>query len=115
MGVISGQIVTAPFELAPESTTPCINLAVMPPCLGSVSAPCIVYPCTDAGFQFSPYTGDLWTLFHPKLSEPSIAAHHNKQALLMFWCTVCIDCPENVQLIVTSPHITKNIGFNYIL
>ncbi|XP_037090627.1 ubiquitin carboxyl-terminal hydrolase puf-like, partial [Pollicipes pollicipes] len=65
--------------------------------------------------MFSPYTADLWTLFHPKLSEPSIAAHHNKQALLMFWCTVCIDCAENVQLIVTNPHITKNIGFNYIL
>ncbi|XP_034942559.1 ubiquitin carboxyl-terminal hydrolase puf [Chelonus insularis] len=65
--------------------------------------------------MFGQYLNDLWTLFHPKLSEPSIPVHHNKQAVLLFWHHVCIDCPENVTLILHNPHITKNIAFNYIL
>nr|KAG5696977.1 hypothetical protein BaRGS_008439 [Batillaria attramentaria] len=65
--------------------------------------------------MFSEYFPDLWQLFQPKLLEPQIAMHHNKQALLMFWYTVCMDCPENIQLIVTNPHVCKNIAFNYIL
>lgn len=65
--------------------------------------------------QFGQYLNDLWTLFHPKLSEPSIPVHHNKQAVLLFWYHVCSDCPENVAMILHNPHITKNIAFNYIL
>ena len=66
-------------------------------------------------FQFSRYFLDLWQLFQPKLSEPAISMHHNKQALLLFWYQVCTDCPENVKLIVSNAHVTKNIAFNYIL
>jgi ubiquitin carboxyl-terminal hydrolase 34 len=58
---------------------------------------------------------DLWQLFHPKLSEPAIPIHHNKQALLIFWNHVTQDCPENVALILQNAHVTKNIAFNYIL
>nr|CAD7454071.1 unnamed protein product [Timema tahoe] len=65
--------------------------------------------------MFGQYFLDLWQLFHPKLSEPSIPVHHNKQALLLFWHHVCCDCPENVQLILQNAHVTKNIAFNYIL
>ncbi|PKU33604.1 ubiquitin carboxyl-terminal hydrolase 34 [Limosa lapponica baueri] len=65
--------------------------------------------------MFSTYFMDLWNLFQPKLSEPAIATNHNKQALLSFWYNVCVDCPENVRLIVQNPVVTKNIAFNYIL
>uniref|UniRef100_A0A8C9UXP2 Ubiquitin carboxyl-terminal hydrolase 34 n=1 Tax=Scleropages formosus TaxID=113540 RepID=A0A8C9UXP2_SCLFO len=65
--------------------------------------------------MFSGYFMDLWNLFQPKLSEPAIATNHNKQALLSFWYNVCVDCPENVRLVVQSPVVTKNIAFNYIL
>ncbi|CAH1793285.1 unnamed protein product [Owenia fusiformis] len=65
--------------------------------------------------MFSCHFQDLWTLFQPKLSEPPISTHQNKQALLLFWYQVCVDCPENVKLIVTNAHVTKNIAFNYIL
>ena len=65
--------------------------------------------------MFGPHFGNLWQLFHPKLSEPSIPVHHNKQALLSFWYNVCVDCPENIQLILQNPQVTKNIAFNYIL
>ncbi|XP_032664565.1 ubiquitin carboxyl-terminal hydrolase puf isoform X2 [Odontomachus brunneus] len=65
--------------------------------------------------MFGQYLNDLWTLFHPKLSEPSIPVHHNKQAVLLFWYHVCSNCPENVAMILHNPHITKNIAFNYIL
>lgn len=51
----------------------------------------------------------------PKLSEPAIATNHNKQALLTFWYNMCVDCPENVRLVVQNPMVTKNIAFNYIL
>ena len=62
-----------------------------------------------------PYFQDLWQLFHPKLSEPSIPVHQNKQALLHFWYSATLDCPENIKLILTNPHVVKNIAFNYIL
>ncbi|XP_028316758.1 ubiquitin carboxyl-terminal hydrolase 34 isoform X2 [Gouania willdenowi] len=65
--------------------------------------------------MFSGYFMDLWNLFQPKLSEPAIATNHNKQALLSFWYNVCVDCPENVRLVVQNPGVTKNIAFNYIL
>nr|XP_023680681.1 ubiquitin carboxyl-terminal hydrolase 34 isoform X2 [Paramormyrops kingsleyae] len=65
--------------------------------------------------MFSGYFMDLWNLFQPKLSEPAIATNHNKQALLSFWYNVCVDCAENVRLVVQSPVVTKNIAFNYIL
>uniref|UniRef100_A0A3P9L1X7 Ubiquitin carboxyl-terminal hydrolase 34 n=1 Tax=Oryzias latipes TaxID=8090 RepID=A0A3P9L1X7_ORYLA len=67
--------------------------------------------------MFSGYFMDLWNLFQlqPKLSEPAIATNHNKQALLSFWYNVCVDCPENVRLVVQNPVVTKNIAFNYIL
>ena len=54
-------------------------------------------------------------LFHPKLSEPRIPVHQNKQALLHFWYSATVDCPDNVKLILTNPHVVKNIAFNYIL
>lgn len=62
-----------------------------------------------------PYFNDLWNLFQPKLSEPPIPIHQNKQALLYFWHQACLDCPENVQCIVQNSQVTKNIAFNYIL
>ncbi|XP_074042316.1 ubiquitinyl hydrolase 1 puf isoform X2 [Leptinotarsa decemlineata] len=65
--------------------------------------------------MFGQYFIQLWHLFHPKLSEPSIPAYHNKQTLLAFWNHVCTDCPENVQLMLQNAHVTKNIAFNYIL
>lgn len=65
--------------------------------------------------MFGQYFLQLWHLFHPKLSEPSIPAHHNKQALLVFWHHVVTDCHENIQLILQNAHVTKNIAFNYIL
>ncbi|KAK7104124.1 hypothetical protein V1264_018890 [Littorina saxatilis] len=65
--------------------------------------------------MFSHYFDDLWQLFQPKLLEPQIAMHHNKQALLIFWYVVCVDCPENVELITSNAHVCKNIAFNYIL
>lgn len=54
-------------------------------------------------------------LCQPKLSEPAIATNHNKQALLSFWHNVCMECPENVRLVVQNAVVTKNIAFNYIL
>lgn len=57
----------------------------------------------------------LWELFHPRLSEPSVPVHHNKQALLVFWHHATNDCPENALLIANCPDITRNIAFNYIL
>ncbi|XP_049955909.1 ubiquitin carboxyl-terminal hydrolase 34 [Schistocerca serialis cubense] len=77
----------------------------------------LTYCCTSRTekLMFGQHFLDLWQLFHPKLSEPSIPVHHNKQALLLFWHHVCVDCPENVQLILQNAHVTKNIAFNYIL
>ncbi|KAH9519588.1 Ubiquitin carboxyl-terminal hydrolase 34 [Bulinus truncatus] len=37
------------------------------------------------------------------------------RALLMFWYNVSQDCPENLQQMVSNPHVCKNIAFNYIL
>ncbi|XP_040568738.2 ubiquitin carboxyl-terminal hydrolase 34 [Lepeophtheirus salmonis] len=65
--------------------------------------------------MFEPHFLNLWQLFHPKLSEPSIPIHHNKQALLNFWYNLCMDCTENVRMILSNPNVTKNIAFNYIL
>jgi len=65
--------------------------------------------------MLGPHIRTLWDLFHPKLSEPSVPAHHNKQALLAFWHHATLDCPENAQIVATCPEITKNIAFNYIL
>ncbi|XP_068619314.1 ubiquitin carboxyl-terminal hydrolase puf [Battus philenor] len=65
--------------------------------------------------MFGQYFTDLWELYHPAISEPSVAVHPNKQALLTFWHAVCVDCPENVQLAVANPRLTKHIAFNYIL
>ena len=61
------------------------------------------------------HSKDLWTLLHPKLSEPSIPVHQNKPSLLHFWCTAYIDCPDNVKLILNGPPVVKNIAFNCIL
>lgn len=66
-------------------------------------------------FQLTPYIRTLWDLFHPRLSEPSVPAHHNKQALLAFWYHATNDCPENAQAVANCPEITRNIAFNYIL
>ncbi|KAI8425240.1 hypothetical protein MSG28_007040 [Choristoneura fumiferana] len=65
--------------------------------------------------MFGQYFNDLWDLYHPAISEPSVAVHPNKQALLTFWHAVCVDCAENVQLAVANPRLTKHIAFNYIL
>lgn len=58
---------------------------------------------------------DFWNFFSSKLSEPAIAIHQNKQAFLMFWYLVCLECPECVRNIVMTPAIYKKIAFNYIL
>ncbi|KAM3962482.1 LOW QUALITY PROTEIN: ubiquitinyl hydrolase 1 puf [Aphomia sociella] len=65
--------------------------------------------------MFGQYFNDLWELYHPAISEPSVAVHPNKQALLTFWHAVSLDCPENVQLAVSNQRLTKHIAFNYIL
>ncbi|XP_075983253.1 ubiquitinyl hydrolase 1 puf [Anticarsia gemmatalis] len=65
--------------------------------------------------MFGQYFNDLWDLYHPAISEPSVAVHPNKQALLTFWHAVSVDCPENVQLAVANQRLTKHIAFNYIL
>lgn len=65
--------------------------------------------------QFGPYLVELWQLFHPKLSEPAIPIHHNKQSLLMLFYNVLSDCLENVQILIQDPYFVKNIAFNYIL
>lgn len=65
--------------------------------------------------MLGPHIKVLWELFHPKLSEPSVPTHLNKQALLAFWHHATVDCPENAQQVVNNPEITKNIAFNYIL
>uniref|UniRef100_A0A182R156 ubiquitinyl hydrolase 1 n=1 Tax=Anopheles farauti TaxID=69004 RepID=A0A182R156_9DIPT len=62
-----------------------------------------------------PHLKALWDLFHPRLSEPAVPAHHNKQALLAFWYQATLDCPENASLVANCPDITRNIAFNYIL
>ncbi|VDH93225.1 ubiquitin carboxyl-terminal hydrolase 34 [Mytilus galloprovincialis] len=58
---------------------------------------------------------DLWNLFQPKLCEPQISMHHNKQALMYFWYQACVDCPENIMKIVSNPNVCKQIAYNYIL
>lgn len=65
--------------------------------------------------QFGPYLTDLWHVFYPKLSEPGIPVNQNKQALLIYWHQVLVDCPENVQLMLQNNSILKNLPFNYIL
>lgn len=65
--------------------------------------------------MLGPHIKTLWELFHPKLSEPSVPTHHNKQALLAFWHHATVDCPENAQIVANNVEITKNIAFNYIL
>ncbi|XP_055587463.1 ubiquitin carboxyl-terminal hydrolase puf [Uranotaenia lowii] len=65
--------------------------------------------------MLGPHLRALWELFHPRLSEPSVPAHHNKQALLAFWYQATIECPENALLVANCPDITRNIAFNYIL
>ncbi|XP_069360601.1 ubiquitin carboxyl-terminal hydrolase puf isoform X3 [Maniola hyperantus] len=65
--------------------------------------------------MFGQYFNDLWELYHPAISEPSVAVHPNKQALLTFWHAVSVDCPENVQLMLANQRLTKHIAFNYIL
>ncbi|XP_075147597.1 ubiquitinyl hydrolase 1 puf [Haematobia irritans] len=65
--------------------------------------------------MMGPYMRALWDLFHPRLSEPSVPAHHNKHALLAFWHHTIVDCPENALIVANCPEITRNIAFNYIL
>uniref|UniRef100_A0A1A9ZZN0 ubiquitinyl hydrolase 1 n=1 Tax=Glossina pallidipes TaxID=7398 RepID=A0A1A9ZZN0_GLOPL len=65
--------------------------------------------------MMGPYMRSLWDLFHPRLSEPSVPAHHNKHALLAFWHHTIVDCPENALIVANSSEITRNIAFNYIL
>lgn len=65
--------------------------------------------------MLGPYMRSLWDLFHPRLSEPSVPAHHNKHSLLAFWHHSILDCPENAQIVANCPEITRNIAFNYIL
>jgi ubiquitin carboxyl-terminal hydrolase 34 len=54
--------------------------------------------------RLEPHFANLWNLFHPKLSEPSIPVNHNKQALLNLWYALCVDCPENISLILQVRH-----------
>lgn len=65
--------------------------------------------------MLGPHIRVLWELFHPRLSEPNVPMHHNKQALLTFWHHATNDCPENALLVANCVDITRNIAFNYIL
>ncbi|KAJ7390778.1 Ubiquitin carboxyl-terminal hydrolase 34 [Desmophyllum pertusum] len=58
---------------------------------------------------------ELWRLFHPLMSEPNIAVHPNKQALLIFWFHACVDCEENIDFITENGNVAANIPLNYIL
>ncbi|KAG7298078.1 hypothetical protein JYU34_018848 [Plutella xylostella] len=65
--------------------------------------------------MFGQYFTDLWDLYHPGISEPSVGVHPNKQALLTFWHAASADCAENLQLAVSHAPLLKHIAFNYIL
>lgn len=65
--------------------------------------------------QLRNHMEDLWKLFHPKLSEPTIPINLNKQSLLIFLFHASVDCPENIHALLQSPDIVKNLPFNYIL
>ena len=65
--------------------------------------------------MFAQYFGHFWEIFHPRITEPAISQYNNKQALLHFWYQVCLDCPENVQIIVNKSYVAKNIAYIYIL
>lgn len=54
-------------------------------------------------------------MFQPKMTDPQVAINQNKQSLLVFWYHACVDCPENVTLIINNTSVTKNVAFNYIL
>ena len=64
---------------------------------------------------FTPHFSRFWDIFQPRISEPAIAQYNNKQAILYFWYQACVDCPENVQLIVNNSYVAKNIAYIYIL
>ena len=64
--------------------------------------------------MFEPHFMNLWQLFHPKLSEPSISIHHNKHALLNLWYTLCVDCPENVNLILQVRRSVKMMWTSFV-
>lgn len=70
---------------------------------------------TFYSLQFGQYFTDLWDLYHPGISEPSVGVHPNKQALLTFWHAASADCAENLQLAVSHAPLLKHIAFNYIL
>lgn len=65
--------------------------------------------------MFTPFSGDMWKLYHPIMSEPDIAVHFNKQALLTFWYHVCDGFEENVKYITDTEDVATNIAYNYIL
>ncbi|XP_027055599.1 ubiquitin carboxyl-terminal hydrolase 34-like [Pocillopora damicornis] len=65
--------------------------------------------------MFTPFCTELWRLFHPLMSEPNIAVHPNKQALLIFWFHACISCEKNIDFITENSSVAANIPLNYIL
>eukprot|EP00794_Sanderia_malayensis_P020521 gene20521-22540_t len=65
--------------------------------------------------MFTPYSMDLWKLFHPAMTEPDIPIHFNKQALLTFWFHVCINCEDNIKFLTDTSEVSSNIAYNYIL
>jgi len=64
---------------------------------------------------FTPYSKDIWKLFYPGMTEPDIAVHFNKQALLTFWYHACIGCEENIKFVTETQEVSQNIAYNYIL
>lgn len=64
---------------------------------------------------FTPYSGALWDIYHPLMSEPDIPVHFNKQALLMFWYHACEGCEANIKFITETEDVASNIAYNYIL
>ena len=65
--------------------------------------------------MFTPYFPQLWSVFYPHLIHSKVESCVNKQALLLYWYWVCVDCPQNVNIIVANKAVLKNIFFNYIL
>jgi hypothetical protein len=57
---------------------------------------------------------DLWQLFYLKLSQSSISVYQSKQALLYLWYSATVDCPKNIKLFLTNPHVVKTTPFNHI-
>ncbi|XP_065661314.1 ubiquitin carboxyl-terminal hydrolase 34 isoform X2 [Hydra vulgaris] len=69
----------------------------------------------DEKAMFTPFSIDLWRLYHPLMSEPDVSIHFNKQALLTFWYHACENFEDNMKFITETRDVAFNIAYNYIL